>query len=156
MVYLYYKIFKAIHERARKALGQKVPPRSSKYQEEKGLIIENAARTDSDEQTNSKSDSSKQSQGVSYIKTLSPLIEGDETSQMYHSENDDDDEESPTAEKDDCQVISNVAVSSFVNDKSPSPLNDMKVGCPASRSTDLPWVTPSQNSRRKSRTASSL
>ncbi|GBL80265.1 Dopamine D2-like receptor [Araneus ventricosus] len=128
MVYLYYKIFKAIHERARKALGQKMPQRS-RNQDERGLVIENTARAD-EEQTNSKSDSSRQSQGIAYIKTLSPLIEGDEGSQMYHSENvddDDDDEESPTA---DCQIISNVAVSSFVNDKSPSPLNDVKVEVP--------------------------
>ncbi|KAF8792574.1 Dopamine D2-like receptor like protein [Argiope bruennichi] len=128
MVYLYYKIFRAIHERARKALGQKMPQRS-RNPDNRGLVIENTTRAD-EEQTNSKSDSSRQSQGIAYIKTLSPLIEGDEGSQMYHSENvddEDDDEESPTA---DCQVITNVAVSSFVNDKSPSPLNDVKVEAP--------------------------
>ncbi|GFY62483.1 dopamine D2-like receptor [Trichonephila inaurata madagascariensis] len=146
MVYLYYKIFRAIHERARKAIGQKGP--TSRRQEEKGLVIENAAGME--EQRNSNKDSSMPSQGVSYIKTLSPLIEGDETSQMYHSENaddDEDDEESPTTA--DCQVISNVAVSSFVNDA--SPLNDIKVTLPCFRVNGSAVETAGEQKKSKSR-----
>ncbi|GFS49757.1 dopamine D2-like receptor [Nephila pilipes] len=147
MVYLYYKIFKAIHERARKALGQKGLP--SRRQEERELVIENAARMEHQDKTNSNTDSSKTSQGVSYIKTLSPLIEGDETSQMYHSENvddDEEDEESPTA---DCQVISNVAVSSFVNDA--SPLNDVKVTVPCFKVNGSAVEVPTVSKQKKTK-----
>ncbi|GFW01582.1 dopamine D2-like receptor [Trichonephila clavipes] len=146
MVYLYYQIFRAIHERARKVIAQKGP--TSRQREEKGLVIQNAASTE--QQTNSNKDSSKPSQGVSYIKTLSPLIEGDETSQMYHSENadeDEDDEESPTTA--DCQVISNVAVSSFVNDA--SPLNDVKVTVPCFRVNGSVVETAGEQKKTKSR-----
>ncbi|XP_015920481.1 dopamine D2-like receptor [Parasteatoda tepidariorum] len=105
MVYLYYKIFRAIHERARKAIGNKVPTRSKKQrQDTRTLVIENTPRTGN-------SGINRQNQGVSYIKTLSPLIEGDEVSQICPSENvdeDDDDEESPTTVDKDCQIISNV------------------------------------------------
>jgi len=44
MVYLYYKIFKAIHERAKKAMGQKIAAKS-KRNPPKGFIIENASQT---------------------------------------------------------------------------------------------------------------
>lgn len=47
MVYLYFRIFKAIHERAKKALGQKVPSKS-KQEGGKELVIENTSRSDSD------------------------------------------------------------------------------------------------------------
>ncbi|KFM74412.1 Dopamine D2-like receptor, partial [Stegodyphus mimosarum] len=115
MVYLYYKIFRAIHERAKKAIGQKMPTRS-KLPEDRGLVIENASQMDCKEFTGSKSDDNKECQNLN---KLIPLIESEEVSQMCPSENVEDleeDEESPSADKEECHVITNVAVSSFVND----------------------------------------
>ncbi|KAG8194959.1 hypothetical protein JTE90_021420 [Oedothorax gibbosus] len=78
MVYLYYKIFRAIHERARRALagqqkGQAKGPATEKKDADKGAF--------------------KSHPGVSYIKPLAPLIEGDEASQMGPSDNNVDDED---------------------------------------------------------------
>lgn len=44
MIYLYYRIFRAIHERAKKAIGQKMPAKG-KTSNEKGLVIENTSRS---------------------------------------------------------------------------------------------------------------
>ncbi|XP_054719158.1 dopamine D2-like receptor, partial [Uloborus diversus] len=107
MIYLYYKIFRAIHERAKKALGQKAAART-KNQTEKNLVIENKSKKDHTENSNSKEDTN---QVTTYGNRLTPLVETDEASQMY----DEDDEESPPMDKDECQVISNITVSSFEN-----------------------------------------
>nr|AXH38067.1 putative dopamine receptor D2 [Cupiennius salei] len=120
MVYLYYRIFKAIHERARKAIGQKMPARG-KQDEGRGLVIENTSRSD----TNGSSGNGdtkpviRKTQNTPSTKMLAPLIEADEGSQMYISDNVEDveeDDESPPVDKEECHVISNMAVSTIVNE----------------------------------------
>lgn len=58
----------------------------------------------------------RSNQTISSTKMLAPLIEADEGSQMYNADEFDDDEESPPVDKEECHVISNMAISGFVNE----------------------------------------
>lgn len=113
MIYLYYKIFKAIHERAKKAIGLRPPSNSSAHQ---GLIIENVS------QIGTLKSEPKKDAPVELPQKLSPLQEAEEiksacergvTEKLINSNEDcEDDERSERRRSSDlvdikCQVIQN-------------------------------------------------
>lgn len=114
---LYYRIFRAIQERAKKAIGQKMPANNQQGRG-KSLIIEtSSSNLEETSDTGGAKPLLKQGQNIPSAKLLSPLIESDESSHMRISDNfDDDEEESPPTDKEECQMRSNTTVSGYANE----------------------------------------
>lgn len=115
MVFLYYRIFKAIHDRAKKPIGSGKPVASAKSASKSALVIENISQTSRLKSDSPDMDSASQQRNtkiIDKIKKQLPLITETEPATNTGSDEQDDFEADSDAERVECQIIKNAGASS--------------------------------------------
>ncbi|XP_022255994.1 dopamine D2-like receptor [Limulus polyphemus] len=120
MIFLYYKIFKAIHERAKKSIGKRLPTSTDT---KPGIVIENASQTQWQQETALISSSTSEVAYQNKLKLLQVVQTDDVTNTGSGSQYDEDYEEDTKGgdnddgenENDDrCQIIENKKTTDFI------------------------------------------
>ncbi|XP_013773602.1 dopamine D2-like receptor [Limulus polyphemus] len=113
MVFLYYKIFVAIHERAKRSLGKRLPISSNP---KPGIVIENASQTQRQQETALNSSSKSNDEHKEKLQHLQIVVETETcTNTGSGSQGDDDYEEDvkDDDENDRCEIFENTKTTNF-------------------------------------------